>query len=889
MPLIFPYPVSSGTTFQTGSSPVYIYNGSHWKIDSSNKSTSGTSGSNGSSGTSGLQGPAGQTLTVKGVYSSYSGLTGLTPTNLDTYIVQDTSHLWIYNPSSPSANGAGWVDMGQIQGPKGENGTSGSSGSNGSSGTSGSSGGTGSSGSSGSNGSSGSSGSNGSSGTSGSSGSNGSSGSSGSNGSSGTSGTSGSSGSSGSNGSSGTSGSSGSNGSSGTSGSSGSNGSSGTSGSNGSSGTAGTSGSSGSNGSSGTSGSSGSAGTSGTSGSSGSSGTSGSSGSSGTAGTSGSSGTSGLVTLTGSTTGGVITYNGSGTNATVQSGLTFTNNTLSITGSIVPGATNSYDLGSVTNQWRHLYISTGSLYINNIPIISLNSNNTIQLGTQVFNTTGSTNTPNIVTGSLIVSGSQSVTGSVSVTNTVSAPTGSFSNVIVNGQPTIYGLVSPTIVTDTNPVVNTTFNNGSSASPALTILTLAIPSAGTWRLDAELRVYVPAAGYMAAAFYDNGTLIPNSEYFVAGGAAISAGAASGQYGGFMSYVVTTTSARTITLGAWSTTNSSFIASADGRTWARATLLTPSIAIQATATGTLNTDFIQVGRITSSQTVSNAATPQDIIFNTNIVTNSGITYNTSTGVFTLTAGKTYEFESQITYNGMAANNNYILFTWVDATTNGALDSSGTSVGTVIPTTWGGQAGTPNTNYGGISKVIYTPSTNQTVKVRIIAGVGSGSISAGQGTYAKITQIANQFALTAISGLTTTGDVSVGGNLTVTGTGGNVLTKASGLVNAGTFVSLDNIKASITTSGNRGLSLAAVSTTFTADISGYYGYTAGGNGASTYNASITTSATTSIFNWGFNTQGDGSTYTVFDKTNNRVYRITIMINNSFNSNFISIERLH
>jgi hypothetical protein len=40
------------------------------------------------------------------------------------------------------------------------------------------------------------------------------------------------------------------------------------------------------------------------------------------------------------------------------------------------------------------------------------------------------------------------------------------------------------------------------------------------------------------------------------------------------------------------------------------------------------------------------------------------------------------------------------------------------------------------------------------------------ASQGTYAKITQVANQFALTAISGLTTTGDVNVGGNLTVTG---------------------------------------------------------------------------------------------------------------------------
>jgi hypothetical protein len=190
------------------------------------------------------------------------------------------------------------------------------------------------------------------------------------------------------------------------------------------------------------------------------------------------------------------------------------------------------------------------------------------------------------------------------------------------------------------------------------------------------------------------------------------------------------------------------------------------MQATATGTLNTDYLQVGRITSNQSVSNAATPQDIVFNNTVVTNSGIPYSTSTGIFTLTAGKTYELEAQVTYITMAANTNYILFTWVDATANTSLDSSGASVGTVIPTTWGGQVGTPNANYGGLSKLIYTPSTNQTVKLRIISGLGSGSIMASQGTYAKITQVANQFALTSISGLTTTGDVNVGGNLNVTG---------------------------------------------------------------------------------------------------------------------------
>jgi hypothetical protein len=39
------------------------------------------------------------------------------------------------------------------------------------------------------------------------------------------------------------------------------------------------------------------------------------------------------------------------------------NGGINITGSIIPGVTNTYDLGSDTNQFRHLYISSGSIYM----------------------------------------------------------------------------------------------------------------------------------------------------------------------------------------------------------------------------------------------------------------------------------------------------------------------------------------------------------------------------------------------------------------------------------------------------------------------------------------------------------------------------------------------
>ena len=98
--------------------------------------------------------------------------------------------------------------------------------------------------------------------------------------------------------------------------------------------------------------------------------------------------------------------------------------------------------------------------------------------------------------------------------------------------------------------------------------------------------------MAAAFYDNGTLIPNSEYFVAAGGVTQSGAATGQYGGFMSYNLTTTSARTVTVGIWSTTSANAIDSGDGRTWARATKLDSTFALNALDTMTV-TNAVSAG--------------------------------------------------------------------------------------------------------------------------------------------------------------------------------------------------------------------------------------------------------------------------------------------------------
>jgi len=115
-----------------------------------------------------------------------------------------------------------------------------------------------------------------------------------------------------------------------------------------------------------------------------------------------------------------------------------------------------------------------------------------------------------------------------------------------------------------------------------------------------------------------------------------------------------------------------------------------------------------------------------------------------------------------------------------------------------------------------------------------------------------------------------------------------RVSGLVNAGTFVTMDLIKATVTSSGNRGLSLATTTGTVAYSIGGTYGMATPASGGSAGTGTLTTTATASIFNWGFTSTGDTSTYILTDTTNSRAYRITLQIGASFNNNMISIERL-
>ena len=128
----------------------------------------------------------------------------------------------------------------------------------------------------------------------------------------------------------------------------------------------------------------------------------------------------------------------------------------------------------------------------------------------------------------------------------------------------------------------------------------------------------------------------------------------------------------------------------------------------------------------------------------------------------------------------------------------------------------------------------------------------------------------------------------------TGGGVAGKgfASGYVDAGQFVTLDNLKFSVTTSGSRGLCCATVSGTATLAISASYAMAGGASGNATSwsgNPTYTTTPSGSWFGWSFPNAGDGSTYLVNDFNNQRFYRVHLMIGPGYTKNFISIERLY
>ena len=162
-----------------------------------------------------------------------------------------------------------------------------------------------------------------------------------------------------------------------------------------------------------------------------------------------------------------------------------------------------------------------------------------------------------------------------------------------------------------------------------------------------------------------------------------------------------------------------------------------------------DYVSVSTISQSAIGDN----RDLIFTSN---NGGnIPYNTSTGVFTLSANKTYLFQAQIRSNGASADGSYIEYGFVDAISNTLL-VNGTQTITSSTTRTAGFGSNPVINF------IYTPTSNQTVKLRTTATtVGTQNITSGTANITQIgsSAIINPWVLSGNNVYNTTGNVGIG----------------------------------------------------------------------------------------------------------------------------------
>jgi len=388
---------------------------------------------------------------------------------------------------------------------------------------------------------------------------------------------------------------------------------------------------------------------------------------------------------------------------------------------------------------------------------SFTGTTSLQINTSNNNASTSTST-----GALVATGGAGIGGDLYVGGNVYT-----TGVTLNGQPTTYGYVNGAYLlaqntsdqsTGQNVAVNFQTTNASNGSiitkPSNSQVTLT--AGNTYKLEAIVRRLTSSSTWGAFRWYD----VTNAAFVGIEGFSevVTGSSAIGSTNVATAYV--TPSVNT-TYELRQTTVNTISVSANYAT-IEIIQVNPTIAVQATATGTINNQYASITNGTDISITTGVA--KDVTFDT-VTASSGIPYSTSTGVFTLTSGVTYRFTGELSFAGYTG---YALYQLVDATTNTPVNNQ-TSAN---PSYNSGFAEANNNTYDAI----YTPSTNQTVKFRVTGSsfTGTGVIRGGYYGRINVQQINNAFALNALDTMTTTGNVTVGGNLTVTGNvTGNVAT--------------------------------------------------------------------------------------------------------------------
>jgi hypothetical protein len=123
---------------------------------------------------------------------------------------------------------------------------------------------------------------------------------------------------------------------------------------------------------------------------------------------------------------------------------------------------------------------------------------------------------------------------------------------------------------------------------------------------------------------------------------------------------------------------------------------------------------------------------------------------------------------------------------------------------------------------------------------------------------------------------------------GVAGELMWKASGLVNAGVDVTLGNLKARLASSGNYSLQVSTIVGTYSVYGSSVYSYNGVGGITLSSPLSITTTPTYLAAGYNFLVAGSTDTWNIVDTSAGIAWRITLIIGPSFTNNMITIERL-
>lgn len=311
-----------------------------------------------------------------------------------------------------------------------------------------------------------------------------------------------------------------------------------------------------------------------------------------------------------------------------------------------------------------------------------------------------------------------------------------------------------------------------------------------------------------------------------------------------------------------------------------------------------ETLLVTRTGTNQTIG--TTPATIIFNN--LDNGTIPYNTTTGQFTLTAGKKYELMAGVGHDG-GIGSGFIDFQWYNVTTGAYIGSRGGSESLNNNTSWGIQT-------TAIADI--TPSTNTIVELRCVAKgtvgyvrrdyswakinqLGTTSTSQFVGVFSNEYNVANTYAKGTIvvknSALYQANENIISNTPFVIGTVGSTWKSLSNTVSAiknygsTNYLEMDNIRIWVSNGGN--VNLATVSGSIAVDISGFAAYQTNQTTSATGAYTLNTTGF-AIFAWVLTSQGNYAQFFIHDNTNGKAYKLLYQIGGSWNNNVLQIERI-